>query len=561
MANYTTENLVPVLNPKNGVLAIRVGDQVFPLPGGVDVSTTTAQPEDVRSGKYFFTAAGNRTAGTIPTVSATSSGSQITVPVGYIQTAQTFNVTGDSVYLCVSASDPVYYHLVHETYGGDYYRDPVDLDGKPVWTNGTYYILASANYSPQFISSSWVLRTSKSWDSAFNINSQAFPLYAGCFITSGGELVGIQPETLDSGTWTGREMVQNSAGYYEPVASESATSGLSYTKIVPNGGEMYSADALKHLDQIWNYDYKRDLKGFFSSTQNEMYPNSEAYFEGVSGPDTDGWFTFGNGAYGNYNSYNYDTGGSLFSAKLNNFTFAFKFKYAAGTLNEDSNMNTIFRLESSGGQFSITIFPDGTMHISSNATVEGDTSIPYALAADTEYSFVITCNDSRLRVIVNGILIADWRSRRNENDIYTIYVHWYGANPSSSTFYYKEMSLWGRVLDELAVYSTSSAYLPASSGGKTITGEERVSSWTVTSGARVAVFGGGVASNVNVDSTFYGIGSAGFYLLSGGTADTVNVSSGGRMVVYSGGTALNVTSQTGADITVSSGGTISYTGA
>ena len=161
-----------------------------------------------------------------------------------------------------------------------------------------------------------------------------------------------QPEMVSSGTWTGREMVQNSAGYYEPVASESTTSDLTYTKIVPNGGEMYSADALKHIDQIWNYDYKRDLKGLFSSTQNEMYPNSEAWFEGVSGPDTDGWFAFGDGAYGSYNGYNYETGGSLFSTKSDNFTFAFKFKYAAGTLNGWYGLNCIFKL---GESFQINV--------------------------------------------------------------------------------------------------------------------------------------------------------------------------------------------------------------
>ena len=31
MSNYTTENLVLVRNPENGVPAIRIGNQVFPM--------------------------------------------------------------------------------------------------------------------------------------------------------------------------------------------------------------------------------------------------------------------------------------------------------------------------------------------------------------------------------------------------------------------------------------------------------------------------------------------------------------------------------------------------
>ena len=65
--------------------------------GGIDVSSTTANASDVLSGKVFYNSGGIQTSGTIPTVSATSSGSQITVPSGFIASSKTFNVSGVDV--------------------------------------------------------------------------------------------------------------------------------------------------------------------------------------------------------------------------------------------------------------------------------------------------------------------------------------------------------------------------------------------------------------------------------------------------------------------------------
>ena len=60
--------------------------------GGADVSDTTATAADVLSGKYFYASNGIKTSGTIPTVTASSSGNVVTVPAGYIASSQTVTV-------------------------------------------------------------------------------------------------------------------------------------------------------------------------------------------------------------------------------------------------------------------------------------------------------------------------------------------------------------------------------------------------------------------------------------------------------------------------------------
>jgi len=71
--------------------------QTFSISGGIDVSSTTAVPGGVLSGLLFYDSTGNQTTGTIPTVSAAVSGSNVVVPVGYIGTSQTFPVTGGGI--------------------------------------------------------------------------------------------------------------------------------------------------------------------------------------------------------------------------------------------------------------------------------------------------------------------------------------------------------------------------------------------------------------------------------------------------------------------------------
>ena len=61
--------------------------------GGTDVSSTTAQAGDVLSGKVFYNSGGDKTSGTIPTVSAAVVSGAVVVPSGYIANSQSFPVS------------------------------------------------------------------------------------------------------------------------------------------------------------------------------------------------------------------------------------------------------------------------------------------------------------------------------------------------------------------------------------------------------------------------------------------------------------------------------------
>ena len=125
-------------------------------------------------------------------------------------------------------------------------------------------------------------------------------------------------------------------------------------------------------------------------------------------------------------------------------------------------------------------------------------------------------------------------------------------------YQYKELSLWGRVLPELAAHSSSLAVPVIDSS----MGSNAVCPQGVTIGSAILNNSGnmltvaGTVMSAEVASISYA--ERGLHIMSGGVVSAATVSSGGRMVVYSGGTALNVTSQAGANITVTSGGSISY---
>lgn len=522
MSNYTTENLIAVQPGEipAGTPAIKVGDHVF-LAGNV-------------SG-------------------------------------------GEEIYLCVSASDPTYYHINADTYGGDYYRDgdySYDNGSRttPVYTNGTHYFMKRQTGTlPGFDWDQWGLYESRNNDSQYLITC-SLP-YEHASVTSGGQMIMLTPRKLDSGTWTGREMVVNSVGYYEPVASGNENNDLSYTKIVPEAGQMYTADALKHIDEVWNYNYERDIDALVSSYQNAMRPDQSVYAEGISGPDANGWFTLGDGASVTYSGYDeWGGGGSEFKARAGCFTLAFKFKPVAFS-GQHTYYNHIIGLTGMALWVTPTDTTSGLLDVSIDAALfrfedfssYEKTFSNVTFTAGSEYEIVIFCDGTYCSIIINGVRVVhliyqsgtEQYPGRNTPMSVTLHGGW-DWQWDGCEYQYKELSLWGRVLPELAAHSSSLAVPVIDSS----MGSNAVCPQGVTIGSAILNNSGnmltvaGTVMSAEVASISYA--ERGLHIMSGGVVSAATVSSGGRMVVYSGGTALNVTSQAGANITVTSGGSISY---
>ncbi|MBQ6598103.1 MAG: hypothetical protein IJH79_11180, partial [Lentisphaeria bacterium] len=104
------------------------------------------------------------------------------------------------------------------------------------------------------------------------------------------------------------------------------------------------------------------------------------------------------------------------------------------------------------------------------------------------------------------------------------------------TYAYKEISMWGRPMPELAAHSSAAPLSNVTVGGYAqmrIAGDLPVHGLTVSSGGTALLYGGGTVSGCTV-------------------------SSGGKLIVLSAGTALNVTSETDAVVSMGSGGSITY---
>ena len=153
MSNYVTSNLVPVLNPENGIPAIRIGEQVFTMAtGGVNVSDTTATAGNVLSGYSFYDSAGVKTSGTIPTVSSATitptTSNQIISSGVYLGGEQT--ILGDANLVSSNILSGVSIFGVHGTaapYGlvEITSASSSSLVGREVisYSNGVYYVSSS----------------------------------------------------------------------------------------------------------------------------------------------------------------------------------------------------------------------------------------------------------------------------------------------------------------------------------------------------------------------------------------------------------------------------------
>ena len=253
MSNYTTENLISVTNPAHGIPAIRIGDQVFPMvtSGGVDVGSTTAEAGDVLSGKVFYNSGGVQTSGTIPTVSATSAGSQITVPAGYIASSQTFTISSGGIDVSSTTAEA-----------------PDVLDGKVFYDSaGTFTIgtipTVSASLSANvttvpagYIASSQTLTVPEASSATVSGGIVTIPqgyVSSAYTVSAGGGSVDFYKcasVTSGGSTWTGYLATLSNGKY---TFASSVTSGLSYgSGFTPAVNKIYDNGALVQVAELWD---------------------------------------------------------------------------------------------------------------------------------------------------------------------------------------------------------------------------------------------------------------------------------------------------------------------
>ncbi len=208
--------------------------------GGADVSDTTATAATVLAGYDFYLATGSKTTGTIPTVTASQSGNVVTVPAGYIATAQTLTVGTTDYYKCATIIPSVNFDFA----GG---LDPADglyttngrmLNGYPVYRKGT------TNYYLSYVTNdSWIITDVDPEDDL--TEHILFANNESPDITDWPE-----PMTVtyaSSGFWTGYKAVFDAvSGTYSYEAT--ATSGLTWNLIQPQVGKVYTADAMIRVE-------------------------------------------------------------------------------------------------------------------------------------------------------------------------------------------------------------------------------------------------------------------------------------------------------------------------
>ena len=140
-----------------------------------------ATASDILAGKSATVSGGSVISGAIPTVSATSSGSQITVPAGYIATSQNFTVTSGGVEVT----------LGYITSGGLF--QPLAFEGTMAFDNGSAIALSCFTWNlPGPPSSDRIVISSGVYSSGITVNQGQ-----GLVISSGGTAVDI----TENGGW------------------------------------------------------------------------------------------------------------------------------------------------------------------------------------------------------------------------------------------------------------------------------------------------------------------------------------------------------------------------
>jgi len=244
-------------------------------------------------------------------------------------------------------------------------------------------------------------------------------------------------------TWNGYKLV-SANGYY--VFETTATTGLTYSNIVPEVGKIYPDGALLIVSDYWHFEYALVVKTLFNSSTNNAYGPS-VYGDGAF--NTDGWYVLTGdqtlSATG-YNMGNYEAGSQF--GQYNDSTWSFKFKVPTGGL--PTSTVPIGRLDKSYNWMQINLGSDGKLYIEDygGITKAGGGNVEVAtLAVDTEYRITFVFGNTTFEVYVNGEKKYSVASKNSSDRPEQMYLHTNGGgNTYTGTFWYKDLYLFGRVL-------------------------------------------------------------------------------------------------------------------
>ena len=264
--------LVTAINNKGGSLAqdstlYQCANAVNEISTGTDTSDATATASDILQDKTAY-AKDEKITGTIPTVTASMSDNVVTVPKGYVKSAQTLTVgTALNAFTITPAANA---QVISK---GSYLKGEVTVAGD---TN-----LTAANI--------------KSGVTIFNVAGT----YEG--ESTGGtsaEYYKCASVDVSAKTWSGYKAVFDS-GTGTWSFSDTVTEGLSYTSVTPVVGGIYSADALVIVSLLYTgTPTLTSPTGMTSESSDEWEisakSNYSAYypwkaFDGLSSPFTNCW--------------------------------------------------------------------------------------------------------------------------------------------------------------------------------------------------------------------------------------------------------------------------------
>lgn len=251
-------------------------------------------------------------------------------------------------------------------------------------------------------------------------------------------------------TWSGYKLIPGSSNYY--ALESTATTGLSYSSIVPEVGKIYSADARMILEDYFHFDYGMTVKTLVNkSASNPAWSSGDCGGDGNF--NTDGWYVLTSSQSFYVMGDSYMTGENYFG-RYNSMTLSFKFRYPAGSVGDggvvarlDKSYSWMQLNMNSAGKFSIERYGN----IIYDATPTDNTPLA-DLSPDTDYKFTFVFGADTFNVYLNGTKIYTAKSKNATDKPSYLYLHTNGGYPASTaTYWYKDVYLFTRCLTEAEI--------------------------------------------------------------------------------------------------------------